>query len=120
MSEAAADELSHSINDIQESPVVQRRNSDNVPELSQEDSIRDILLQMKKLQEDSSRDHLTQMRQLLVQDEIGANLSVKAFDWVACKPTRLFHPVSYHDSCLTLILSLISIELVGAITTRHA
>ncbi|PVH79529.1 hypothetical protein DL98DRAFT_655454 [Cadophora sp. DSE1049] len=92
VSEAAADQLGHSVHDIEESPSVQRRNSDVIPAPTQEDSIRDILLQMKKLQEDSSREHLLQMRQLLVQEDITGSFSVKAFDWVSCKPGQLYHP----------------------------
>lgn len=94
MSEAAADELGHSVHESDESPTLQRRNSDAIPESSQEESIRDILLQMMKLQEDSSREHLLQMRQLFVQEEISGSFSVKAFDWVACKPAQMYHPVS--------------------------
>ncbi|KAH7357226.1 hypothetical protein BKA65DRAFT_524383 [Rhexocercosporidium sp. MPI-PUGE-AT-0058] len=93
ISEAAADELGHSIHNIEEPPSIQRRNSDAIPDPTQEDSIRDILLQMKKLQEDSSKEHLLQMRQLLVQEDIAGNVSVKAFDWVSCKPGKLYHPV---------------------------
>ncbi|KAI9049724.1 hypothetical protein LZ554_005876 [Drepanopeziza brunnea f. sp. 'monogermtubi'] len=92
ISEAAADELGHSIHDMDESPTVQRINSDTLVEVSSsEESIRDILLQMKKLQEDSSREHLLQMRQLLVQEDI-SSFSVRAFDWVECKPSQLYHP----------------------------
>ena len=120
MSEAAADELGHSVHDIQESPVVQRRNSDAIPEPSQEDTIRDILLQMKKLQEDSSKDNFLQLKQLLAQEEIGANLSVKAFDWVACKPATLFHPVCYDPNYLCRFFPLIYLGLVGTIATRYA
>ncbi|PBP23734.1 hypothetical protein BUE80_DR005413 [Diplocarpon rosae] len=92
VSEVAADQLDHSIHDLDESPTVQRRNSDAVPDQSQDDSIRDILLQIKQLQEESSREHLQQMRQLLVQEDISGNFAVKAFDWVACKPAQLYHP----------------------------
>ncbi|KAL2072990.1 hypothetical protein VTL71DRAFT_10314 [Oculimacula yallundae] len=92
MSEAAADELGQSMHDIEESQTFQRRNSDAIPDPTQEESIRGILLQMKKLQEDSSREHLLQMRQLLVQEDLTGNFSAKAFDWVSCKPEKLYHP----------------------------
>lgn len=102
ISEAAADELGHSLHNIEESPSIKRRDSDAMPEPTQDDSIRDILLQMKKLQEDSSREHLLQMRQLLVQEDITGSFSVKAFDWVSCKPGKLYHPVRTLPDNLTL------------------
>ncbi|KAH7407184.1 hypothetical protein BKA64DRAFT_666015 [Cadophora sp. MPI-SDFR-AT-0126] len=92
ISEETADQLGHSVHDIEESPSVQRRNSEIMPEPTQEDSIRDILLQMKKLQEESSKEHLLQMRQLLVREDVTGTFSVKAFDWVPCKPGKLYHP----------------------------
>ncbi|KAH9217918.1 hypothetical protein DL95DRAFT_89415 [Leptodontidium sp. 2 PMI_412] len=92
MSEAAADEMGHSLHNIEELPTIQRRSSDPMPELTQEDSVRDILLQMKKLQENSSREHLLQIRQLLVQEDTTGDFPAKAFDWVSCKPGRLYHP----------------------------
>ncbi|KAK0100648.1 hypothetical protein ONS95_007101 [Cadophora gregata] len=92
ISEAEADLLGHSVHDIEELPSVQRRNSDTLPEPSEEDTIRDILLQMKKLQEELSKEHLMQMRQLLVQEDIAGSFQVKAFDWVSCKPGKLYHP----------------------------
>ncbi|CZT10086.1 uncharacterized protein RCO7_03218 [Rhynchosporium graminicola] len=92
ISEATADELGHSMHDVAELPLPQRRNSDFVAEPTDEDSIRGILLQMKKLQEDSSKEHLLQLRQLLVQEDLTGNISVKAFDWVSCKPGKVYHP----------------------------
>ena len=96
MTEAAAEGMNQSIHDL-EKPTAPERTSapDEEPTPDKIDkSIRDILLQIKQANEDSSRDHLQQMRQLLVQDEVGANMSIKAFDWMKCKPTRLFYPVS--------------------------
>lgn len=101
MSEAAADEMGHSLHNIEELPTIQRRSSDPMPELTQEDSVRDILLQMKKLQENSSREHLLQIRQLLVQEDTTGDFPAKAFDWVSCKPGRLYHPVRICQVCST-------------------
>lgn len=61
---------------------------------SPDETIRDILLQMKQHQIESSRDQFIQLRQLLVQEDVGANLSIKVFDWLICKPSRVYHPVS--------------------------
>ncbi len=60
---------------------------------SANESIREILLEMKQNQLESSREQLLQLRQLLAQEDIGANLSIKTFDWMMCKPSRVFHPV---------------------------
>jgi hypothetical protein len=94
LSEKAVEDLNQSIHDLHESPITPGGTIVPVDEPLPEKSIREILLQMKQIQEESSRDHLSQMRQLLVQEEIGANLSIKAFDWMTCKPGKLFHPVS--------------------------
>lgn len=98
LSEKAVEGINQSIHDLREFPVTLGGNSAPIEETSIEQSIRDILLQMKQIQEESSRDHLSQMRQLLAQEEIGANLSIKAFDWMLCKPDKLFHPVRIPNS----------------------
>jgi hypothetical protein len=85
--------MNQSIHDIHESPITPGGNPAPINDISPDKSIRDILLQMKQIQEESSRDHLAQMRQLLVQEEIGANMSIQAFDWMICKPAHHFHPV---------------------------
>jgi hypothetical protein len=92
MSEKAVEDLNQSMHDFNESPITP--GGTLLPVEEPPKSIRDILLHMKQMQEDTSREHLSQMRQLLAQEEIGANLSIKAFDWMACKPRKLFHPVS--------------------------
>lgn len=94
MSELDANQLEESNPNIQQySPRDPRRNTVAVPEEpAPEASIREILLQMKQIQEESSRAHLLQMQQLLVQEDISS--MSKNFDWVACKPAPVFHPVS--------------------------
>jgi len=92
-SEIAIERMEQSIHDIQIAPAAQEDNLSLAEDQSQDASVREILLQMKQIQEESSRDHLIQMRQLLVQEEIGASLATRAFDWMTCKPARLFHPV---------------------------
>lgn len=89
MSEKTVEGLDQSIHDLHESPT---GITTTVEEPSTEASIRDILLQIRQIQEESSRDHLSQMRQLLAQEEMGANLSIKPFDWMTCKPEKLFYP----------------------------
>lgn len=93
ISESAAEKMGESIHDILTTPV---ETSPTGPpeEIASNESIRDILLQIKQHQVESSREQMLQFRQLLVQEEIGANLSVKAFDWMTYKPPRVFHPVS--------------------------
>lgn len=93
LSEKVSEEINQSIHDLHESPITPGGNQIPIEQTSIEQSIRDILLQMKQIQEESSRDHLSQMRQLLAQEDVGASLSVKAFDWMTCKPEKLFHPV---------------------------
>ena len=92
MSEKAVEDLNKSIHEVHE-PAVTPGGTLTAPEEPPK-SIREILLQMKQIQEEASQDHLSQMRLLLVQEEIGANLSIKAFEWMTCKPGKLFHPVS--------------------------
>jgi hypothetical protein len=118
MSEKAAEDLNQSIHELHESPVTP--GGTLAPPEEPPKSIREILLQMKQMQEESSRDHLSQMRQLLVQEEIGANLSIKAFEWMTCKPGKLFHPVSRHASHPTRTSLLTNwIGMVGSVIERY-
>jgi hypothetical protein len=98
MSESAVEGMSQSVHDLETSPTAQRAVETSVTGLSQEQSLRDILLQLKQSQEDSHRDHLLQLRELLTHEEIGSDFSTKAFDWMTCKPAREFHPVSSDHS----------------------
>lgn len=91
MSEAAAEHLNDSIHDLLTTPV-ETSPTGPAEDPSPNESIRDILLQMKQHQIESSRDQLMQLRQLLAQEDMGANLSIKAFDWLTCKPPRVYHP----------------------------
>lgn len=97
MSEAAVEKMNESIHDILTTPV-EATSTDPAEDASANESIHDILVQMKQHQIDSSREQMLQLRQLLVQDEVGTISSVKAFDWKACKPARVFHPVSISPS----------------------
>lgn len=93
MSIAAVEKMNDSTHDILTTPV--ETSPVGPPEdASTNESIHDILVQMKQHQIESSREQMLQLRQLLAQDEIGTLASVKAFDWLACKPARVFHPVS--------------------------
>jgi hypothetical protein len=96
MSEKAVEDLNQSVHELHESPITPGGTLALAEEPPK--SIREILLQMKLIQEESSRDHLSQMRQLLAQEEIGANLTTRPFDWMTCKPGKLFHPVSIGDN----------------------
>lgn len=93
MSEAAAEHLNESIHDLLTTPI-ETSPTGPAEDSSANESIREILLQMKQHQIESSRDQMMQLRQLLLQEEVGANLSIKAFDWLICKPSRVYHPVS--------------------------
>jgi hypothetical protein len=93
MSKAAVEEMSQSIHDLSASQTARAGKPLPEDEPSQNKSAQDfgdILLQIKKSQDNN----LLQLRQLLIQDEIGANLNTKAFDWMKYKPNHLFHPVS--------------------------
>jgi hypothetical protein len=94
MSEEAVEGMNQSMHDLGTSPTAQRATEASATGLSQEQSLRDILLQLKQSQEDSQRDHLLQLRELLVREEIASDFSTKAFDWMTCKPVQEFHPVS--------------------------
>jgi hypothetical protein len=86
--------MNQSMHNLDTSPTAQKAIEAPATGLSQEQSLRDILLQLKQSQEDSHRDHLLQLRELLVREEIGSDFSTKAFDWMTCKPAQEFHPVS--------------------------
>jgi len=96
--------MEQSIHETQIAPAAQEDNFVLTEDQSHDASVREILLQMKQIQEESSRDHLIQMRQLLVQEEIGASFATRAFDWMTCKPARLFHPVIEGNSPSSNIL----------------
>lgn len=84
------------------SPLGPEEHQSPIEEIHTDEPIRDIgaiLLEIKKAQEESNRNLL---RQLQVHDEIGANVAIKAFEWMAYKPDQLFHPdwwvQSLHDT----------------------
>jgi hypothetical protein len=93
MSEAGVEKMNESIHDLLTTPAETSPTGpgENIPA---NESIHDILVQMKQHQIESSREQMLQLRQLLAQEELGTSLSIKAFDWMACKPSRVFHPVS--------------------------
>lgn len=93
MSEAAVDKTNESIHDLLTTPI-ETIPTGPLEDNSTNESIHDILVQMKQHQAESSREQILQLRQLLAQEEVGTILSAKTFDWVACKPSRVFHPVS--------------------------
>ena len=93
MSEAAVEKLNESIHDLLTTPV-ETTPTGPPDETSPNDSIRDILVQIKQHQIESSREQMLQLRQLLIQEEFGVDVSIKTFDWMSYKPSRVFHPVS--------------------------
>ena len=85
--------MNQSTHDLHETPLMSGAVPVPAEQTTIEQSIGEILLQMKQIQADLGRDHVSQVRQLLDQEEVGRNSSVKAFDWMRCKPDKLLHPV---------------------------
>lgn len=82
----AEDLMRMSIPDLVIDPVEQRVNQAEPPqaEQAQEESIRELILQLK------------QALTTVVQTDTGIDFSRRAFDWMACKPDKYYHPVSVH------------------------
>ncbi|RDW66529.1 hypothetical protein BP6252_10164 [Coleophoma cylindrospora] len=88
ISQTAADGISQSLH-IQE--IGGRNISAAAKDFSEEESVRDLLLQIKRAQEDSNKQYLQQIKQFLAQKTVGADSAIRVFDWMASKPADQYH-----------------------------